>query len=271
MTYTNPLSAAPALPAQPTSLRRRECDVEIIIPSFNEERRLPTTLRAVLEVLAAVPTLRSRVVIVDNGSVDRTAEIADRLAASSETDVVVIGCSVGGKGAAVARGVATSSARFVGFTDADLSVPAQSILDAIAMLMDGDDVVIGSRRCVGATYEVNQPRFRRMGSWAFHAAISQLVPGISDSQCGFKFFSGPAAAAIFSELHTTGFAFDVELLMRALRLGYAVRELPVAWSDGADSTLRVGAHGLDIARSIARLHRLNASRTWTALAPASGQ
>lgn len=237
-------------------LPRTPCDLEIIVPAFNEEHRLPATLGAVLQEVRRIEGWDARVVVVDNGSSDRTCDVVDEFGSAYGAGVTVVGCSEGGKGAAVRRGVLASRARFVGFLDADLAVPAAVVHEVVALLQTGVDVVIGSRRCAGATYEVRQPPVRRMSSWAFRRAIRGLIPGIADTQCGFKFFSAPVAGRIFSDLSTAGFTFDVELLARAHALGYSIVELPVAWSDGAASTLRPAQHGGQILRELVQLRRL---------------
>jgi dolichyl-phosphate beta-glucosyltransferase len=246
----------------PSALLREPCDLEVVIPAYNEEGRLPATLTEIVRELSALTGVDSRIVIVDNGSSDRTAEVVDRVVRTlglGGPDIVVIGCSTPGKGAAVRRGMTSSQARIVGFVDADLSVPAHVLGDALRRMHEGNDVVIASRRCQGASYEVLQPRFRRLGGWAFRTAIGSLMPGVADSQCGFKFFSLAAAHAVFDDMDVTGFAFDVEVLMRASRLGFAIAEMPVAWSDDSASTLNLVSHAPGIARDIARLHRLDAA------------
>jgi len=240
---------------QPLVLRP-PCDLELVVPALNEEHRLPATLIAMLTELDRLDGISSRIVVVDNGSSDRTAETVDALRAIYGDDrLTLIGCSIGGKGAAVRRGVLTSQARSIGFVDADLATPAHVIHDVVALLATGHDVVIASRRCAGATYSVHQPPVRRVGSWAFRRAIRGLVPDVSDTQCGFKFFSARAASNLFSELATAGFSFDVELLVRAHALGYVIREVPIAWSDAASSSLNPVNHGGQILRELIRLRR----------------
>ncbi|MBE7187644.1 glycosyltransferase [Jatrophihabitans endophyticus] len=244
----------------PAALMRTTVDVEVVIPSYNEEGRLPATLAAITAELAALD-LTTRVVVVDNASSDRTAEIVDRYSDTTADgpEVVVIGCATRGKGAAVRRGMLTSTARVVGFVDADLSVPATALPMAIASVLSGDDVVIASRRAPGASYAVKQPRFRRIGSWGFRSAIASLVPGVTDSQCGFKFFSLAAARDVFNDMDVVGFAFDVEMLMRARRSDYTTVELPVSWTDDTASTLGLASHAPEIARDILRLHRIDSA------------
>lgn len=235
--------------------RRAECDLEIVVPAYNEEKRLPATLASLLPQIARLEDVHARVVVVDNGSCDRTSDIVDRI---DSPLISVIGCSIPGKGAAVRRGILTSRARHVGFLDADSSVRAEVLHEAYELLEDGCDIVIASRRCPGALYKVKQSPVRRMGSWAFRRAVHSLVPGVADTQCGFKFFSNAAAARIFPQLSTAGFSFDVELLARAHACGYTIEELPVDWSDDVASSLKPVQHGGQILREVIQLRRLGA-------------
>ena len=242
--------------------RRSAVDLEIIVPAFNEERRLGRTLTAIRAHLAADSRLTARIVIVDNGSADRTAELVDRLdlaarGTRSETvHVVVIGCSRGGKGAAIRRGMLSSSARWIGFCDADLATPATDISRAVAALQEGFDVVIGSRRCEGAAYTHPRTRLRRVGGFAFRLSTRRLAGPVQDTQCGFKFFRGSAARALFAGTISAGFSFDVELIARARLLRLACAELPVRWTDQPGSSLSPWRDGRRIAAELTSLRRL---------------
>jgi glycosyltransferase involved in cell wall biosynthesis len=236
-------------------LRRPEVDLEVIIPAFNEERRLPTTISDTVAHLATRPW-SSAVVVVDNNSVDRTAEIIERFQASS-VKAHAIGCSEHGKGAAVRRGILTSAARFIGFIDADNATPIATLDEAMTLLWEGYAAVIASRRAHGARYEVEQSIVRRGGAWVYRKLAYLTLPGISDTQCGFKFFDGPLVREIAGSCRINGFAFDVEMLAHIVRTGHAFAELPVAWSDVPGSTFSVRRDGL---RSMADLFRLTLSR-----------
>ncbi|MBZ6476270.1 glycosyltransferase, partial [Streptomyces griseocarneus] len=152
----------PRTAAPPTA---SACDLELVIPAYNEEQRLAPTVLALADHLRGKP-LTASLRVVDNGSSDRTAECVDRLAASG-IPVTVTGCSRRGKGAAVSRGMVTTRARWVGFCDADLATPAAAVDDALTLLRDGWQVVIGSRRCAGARMPVRQPALRRLGGVGF--------------------------------------------------------------------------------------------------------
>lgn len=224
---------------------RWTADLDVVVPVWNEEARLGPTLAALLAQVAELP-LSVVVTVVDNGSVDRTAEVVDAAASTAPRNAALrlIGCSRQGKGAAVRRGLLASTARWRGFCDADLSTPPSLIVPVVEQLRHGAPVVIGSRRAPGASYVVAQPLVRRLGSLAFRAFTSPLTGGVADSQCGFKFFSAEAVEAIFPRVTGTGFAFDVEVLAIATRLGFPVRELPVQWTDdAAGSSFSLWTHG----------------------------
>jgi dolichyl-phosphate beta-glucosyltransferase len=216
-------------------------DLDLVIPALNEEARIGVTIAALSEHLATRPW-RSRILVVDNGSVDGTAEMVDGYA--GDIPVEVIGCKVRGKGAAVRVGVSHSTARWVGYCDADLSTSPRAVDAGIEMLRRGYQVVVGSRRCEGGGYIVPQSLARRIGSQAFHLVAGRLVPGISDTQCGFKLFAGEAARRLFTLSVVSGFAFDVEILALGRQEGMAMIEIPVEWSDRRGSTFRPTSDGL---------------------------
>lgn len=224
--------------------RRAPCDLEVVVPAFNEELRIGATLDALLTYLSGQP-LTSSVVVVDNGSVDRTAEVVDRVAAAAglKVPVTLIGCSARGKGAAVRRGVLTSPARWVGFCDADLATPVATLDRVIPLLRGGSPVVIGSRRCQGASFVSSQPPLRRAGGWTFRRLTRHLTDGLSDTQCGFKFFSAEAARMLFASSRVDGFAFDLELMATARAQGLSVVEVPVSWTAASGSTFRAFSDG----------------------------
>ncbi|MET9415369.1 glycosyltransferase [Streptomyces klenkii] len=233
--------------------RTTPCDLELVIPAYNEERRLAPTVLALAEHLSGLP-LTTALRVIDNGSSDRTAECVDRLAASG-VPISVTGCSRRGKGAAVARGMVASRARWVGFCDADLATPAAAIDDALRLLGDGWEVVIGSRRCAGARIPVRQPPLRRLGGAGFRLLTRKLSGPVKDTQCGFKFFETRAAHRLFADITTTGFTFDLEVIARARAHGLSLTEFPVVWSDQQGSSFRPFADGRRVVGELWRLHR----------------
>jgi dolichyl-phosphate beta-glucosyltransferase len=224
-------------PPEPQALALRSpVDLEVVIPAYNESARLPTTLRRSVEFLAEQPW-RTRLVVVDNGSVDETAAVARAaVRPSGSVTVSVIGCSRAGKGAAVYRGLTTSTSPIVGFFDADLATPVETLTETVAALHAGAAAVIASRHVPGARFVSPQPLGRRLGGAAFRALTRPLVPGVHDTQCGFKFFQRNAVQAAMARCRMTGFAFDVELLAQIQRDGGSIVELPVSWTDRTGST-----------------------------------
>ena len=244
---TFPAPPTPTVPIGIWSARHRElkssgCVLDLVIPALNEEHRIGPTLDTICGT-AAARQWSLRVIVVDNGCVDATLD-AVASARSHDIPIEVIGCKTRGKGAAVRAGVEHAVAPYVGYCDADLSTPPDVIGTAADLLALGWDVVVGSRRCVGASYEVTQPPLRRIGGVVFRSLARRILPTISDTQCGFKVFRTPVAKRVFALSFVDGFAFDVEVLARAVNLGYSVTELPVSWSDRSGSTLRPRADGL---------------------------
>ena len=228
----------------------------MIVPAFNEEKRLAPCLSALREQLVKVEGVAASIRVIDNGSTDRTAEVVDKVNRTSwAVPVYLNGCAMQGKGSAVARGMVTSKADWVGFCDADLATPASTINDAVAYLRDGWDVVIGSRLVEGARRVRRQSALRRVEGLGFRLLTGDLVRDVRDTQCGFKFFQGEAARRLFSKASLTGFAFDIEILALAADLGMSIKEIPVVWTDGAGSTLRPLHDAPDIIRELSLLRR----------------
>lgn len=233
-------------------------DLDVVIPAYNESTRLPETLRETVRFLADMPW-RSRVIVVDNGSVDGTAAAAAAAALEAGPNagrvrVDVIGCSRPGKGAAVRRGILAGRSPLVGFFDADLATPLETLPAAMAALRGGATAVIASRHIAGATFVHSQPLGRRVGGHVFRTLSGALVRGVADTQCGFKFFDRGAVTAALVRTRTTGFAFDVELLHRIQRDGGEVVELPVAWTDRAGSTFHPVRDGIASYKAVLALH-----------------
>jgi dolichyl-phosphate beta-glucosyltransferase len=211
-------------------------DLSVVVPCYNEEARLPQSLAA------ARPFLEARgasfeLILVDDGSSDRTAA-AIRHAEREHPDVrPVLLLPNRGKGRALAEGVKVSRGDLVLLGDADFSTPIDELAKLEEAIAEGADIAIGSRAAPGAR-EVDQPFHRRAMGKAFNRIVQLLLlPGIWDTQCGFKLFRGEVARELFSELQTDRFAFDVEILHRARKAGYQIREVPVRWINSGASTV----------------------------------
>jgi dolichyl-phosphate beta-glucosyltransferase len=234
----------------PAAVLRAPCYLEIVIPARDEARRLPHTLMHTIQYLGVQP-YSSSIVVIDNGSVDQTSDLVARTS-SDRVPVRLAGCAQPGKGAAVRRGFLTPCARFVGYMDADLATPIET-LDIVVPLLEEFKVVVGSRRVSGAAFARRQPVYRSASSLAFRMLAQRVLPGFADTQCGFKFFPGDVARAAARQLRIDGFAFDVELLRVIMDMGVPIKEIPVVWSDKEGSTLRSLRDGARAAADVLRL------------------
>ncbi len=223
---------APASPASATSA----VVLSIIIPAYNEERRLPATLDEIAHWLASWKET-AEVIVVENGSTDRTAEVVQAYQ-QEHAFVRLIGGLPAGKGGAVRKGMlaARGIRRFL--CDADLSMPIRDLDKFLSPEMAPVDVAVGSREAPGAR-RVGEPRRRHLMGRVFNAIVRWIaLPGIEDTQCGFKLFGARAAQDLFRRARLTGWGFDVEVLYIARRRGYQIREVPIEWHYNADSRVK---------------------------------
>ena len=216
----------------------------VVIPTYNEERRLPPTLEEITRYLGTLP-YRTEIIVADDGSQDRTAQLAEEWsarvnAADQPIAMRVLRNAHRGKGYQVRSGVLDARARYVLFTDADLATPIEEWEKLHAYLQAGDQVVIGSREGLGAQ-RIGEPWYRHLMGRVFNTVVRGVaLGGIQDTQCGFKAFEHAAAQRIFGGLRLYGAdarevrgpavtAFDVEVLFLARKWGYRIREVPVTW------------------------------------------
>ncbi len=216
--------------------------LEIIVPARNEAARLPAGLALLCDKAATLPP-GVEILVVDNASTDGTAEIVRQWPAGP-VPVRLVSCSERGKGAAVRAGLRATSARLVGFCDADMATDLSAIDVALGLLESGAAMVIGSRSHRESVVEARHSLIRRSGAFLFRAMARVVVPGVRDSQCGFKFFDGAVARAAAQRMTATGFAFDIELIALCRRCGAEPIEIPVNWRDMPGSTFSVGRHSL---------------------------
>ena len=207
----------------------------VVVPAFNEARRLPQTL-ARLSGYLRDRVRNAEVLVVDDGSTDDTVATA----ASLGDAVTVVRQSHAGKGAAVRRGVLAAGRDWILVMDADMAIPIEEI-ERLADAADDAPIVIGSKRLGNA--DLRYPLLRRIGSRLGQLWIQLLVVrGFRDTQCGFKLFRRDAAQQLFAVQRLDGFGFDFEVLYLARRYGIAVRELPVSCHHVAGGTVRIRAY-----------------------------
>ncbi|MBV9850188.1 MAG: glycosyltransferase family 2 protein [Armatimonadetes bacterium] len=247
--------------------------VSIIIPAYNEESRLPTTLVCTAEYFAGRGEAFD-LVVVDDGSRDATAQVVADFA-RTHPQVPVQCLSYGGnrgKGYAVRYGVLRARGDLRLFCDADLATPPEEYEVVLAAMRDlNADIGIGSRPLRESHLLVHQPWYREMLGRGFNKIVQMLaVPGINDTQCGFKIFTASAAQEVFSRCRVDGFAFDAEALYVARKLGYAIAEVPIRWSHKAGSKVDMMRDGLKMLRELAAIRHLH-RRLKTIAAPAPAE
>ena len=227
-------------------------DLSVVIPAYNEEGRLPETLRRLQPYLAR----RGRpfeLILVDDGSADGTLQIM-REESKRHPYVRVVAAPHRGKGRALANGVVASSGRLVLISDADLSTPIAELPKLEAALADGADVAIASRAKHGARIEISQPPHRVLMGKVFNLIVQALLlPGIWDTQCGFKLFKGDLGRELFGQLKTDGFGYDVEVLYRARRSRHPIAEVPVRWQHSAPTRVAAFRSSFDMLKDVIRI------------------
>ena len=231
--------------------------LSIIIPAHNEEIRLPRTLRQVFAFLEK-QSYSAEVIIVENGSSDRTLELAHEFA-SHQPNLIVIHEEQAGKGNAVRRGVLEAHGEYRFICDADLSMPIDELEKFLPPVLNDFDIAIASREAPGAV-RYNEPSYRHWGGRAINLVIRLLIlPGLNDTQCGFKCFRAEAAEKIFRQQTLGGWSFDIEILYLARQKHMSIKEIPVQWYFDADSKVSAVRDALRMIGDIFRIH-INALR-----------
>jgi dolichyl-phosphate beta-glucosyltransferase len=212
--------------------------LSIVIPAYNEETRIGATVSRMLSYFDT-QGFRYEILVVDDGSADRTREVVAATAAEHENVRILSYEDNRGKGHAVRYGMMQARGDYVLFSDADLATPIEEIEPLFAALREGFDITIGSRDMPGSKLVRRQSLIREMGGKLFNRCVQMLaVPGIRDTQCGFKLFTRAAARNVFRHCQIDNFSFDVEVLYLGRQLGYAIREVPVRWQHMEGSKVR---------------------------------
>lgn len=232
--------------------------LSIVVPAYNEARRLPPTLEKMAEFFRDFGRSYEVLVIVER-SADGTLEIAARFAAQQAHFQAVDNGVQRGKGFAVRAGVLRARGEFVFYMDADLSVPLAAVPEFLARFESEPrvDVLLGNRQHAMSRITLRQSWLRRTMGQTFNRILKAGgLASLHDTQCGFKAFRRDAAREIFSRQTLDGFAFDVEVLLLAERLGYEIADLPVEWINSPESKVRILHDSFAMFRDTVRIRRL---------------
>lgn len=205
--------------------------LSVVVPAYNEEERLSRTLPRLFSYYQE-QGYPFEVIVVSDGSTDRTAAVVEDFAREHVGVRLVEYSPNAGKGQAVRVGMLQAAGDLILFCDADMATPQEETAKLFAAIDAGADVAIGSRPLLASSLEVHQPFYREFLGRASNKFIQLLaIRGIQDTQCGFKMFTSGAARAVFRRCKLNGFSFDFEALMVARDLGYRIEEVPIRWAD----------------------------------------
>ena len=227
--------------------------LSIIIPAYNEEKRLPGTLTQVYGFLQQ-QSYPSEIIVVENGSADRTAEVAEDFAQSCP-QCQVIHLAARGKGLAVREGMLNAQGQYRFMCDADLSMPIEEVNRFLPPKLTNFEVAIGSREAPGAV-RYNEPGYRHWGGRGTNLLIRLFaLRGLHDTQCGFKMFRAEVAEDLFRYQTITNWSFDIELLYIARLRGYRILEIPIPWYFNSETKLNPFQDAIKMAMDIFTIRR----------------
>jgi dolichyl-phosphate beta-glucosyltransferase len=229
-----------------------ETSVSIVVPAFNEAGRIAESVRKIDAFIRQSPVPLD-LIIVDDGSTDKTAEVVSGLNARNLR--LIRNNENHGKGYTVRQGVLAATGKYVLFTDADLSAPIEELNKLLDIaIREGADIVIGSRAVDRRYIEIHQSRLREVGGIVFNLMVRVLLGlRLHDTQCGFKLFHRERSRNVFAKLTTFGFGFDPELLFLAERQGLKIREAPVRWSHAEGSKVKFLRDGVRMFFDLVRI------------------
>lgn len=225
----------------------------MIIPAHNEEDRLPASLEQIFAFLNT-QAYSSEVLVIENGSVDRTLEVAQSFSRRFPS-LKVLQNEQRGKGLAIRTGMLAARGEYRFMCDADLSMPFEQVSRFLPPALTNFDIAIGSREAPGAV-RYHEPPYRHWGGRGINLIIRLLaLPGLHDTQCGFKCFRVHAAEDLFAVQTLPGWSFDIEILYIARRRGYRLVEIPIHWYYSPQSKLSIWSDAIQMIRDIFTIRR----------------
>lgn len=234
-------------------------DISLILPAYNESKTIVNTVREAHAYFRS-RSLTSQIIVSADGN-DGTREKSRELASEIPGILVLGSPQRAGKGRGIRLGVEQATGSIIGFADADNKVPIDEFDKFLPLLRSTADFVIGTRARGKATIEKPQPLYRQLGGRAFYFVMQSLIglPGVADTQCGFKFFRHHLAKAVFAMQQIDGYMYDVEIIALALRMGAKMEQIPIRWRDDADSRLELVSGNIKNMQDIFRIRRRLAS------------
>jgi len=237
--------------------------LSIVIPAYEEETKISEDVKVAADFLVH-HSLNGEIIVADDGSGDDTSGAAKRAIANCPAGVagqVLANRKHLGKGHAVSKGIKASAGDYVLFVDSGNCIPYSFALDAVKLLKDDScDIVHASRKLSESNILRYPPLIRRGLSWLFHVVSKAFmgIPGrFTDSQCGFKMYKGDIARQLYRQCQTDGFMFDIEVMLRALKQGYRIKEIPVDWTCDRDSRLLKTRSFWEIFGELVRIRKMS--------------
>lgn len=228
-----------------------KCLLSLIIPAYNEEKRILPTLKEIYAYLAG-RDYTFEIIVVDDGSTDKTVQIVkDFIKNVNPSDGKLINILLNGenkgKGYTVKNGMLSANGEYIFFTDADLSTPIEELERCLPYLQGNYDIVIGSRSLADSDIIIHQPWYREKMGKIFNFMVNMiLIKGIIDTQCGFKGFKRKAVETIFNRCAIEGFSFDVETLYLARKFNFTIKEIPIKWRNSTLSKVSPVRHSVQM-------------------------
>jgi len=230
-------------------------DISLILPAYNEAKTIANTIREAHGYFKS-RGLTSQIIVSADG-IDGTREQSRKLAAEIPGIIVIGSEQRSGKGRGIRLGVEKAAGAIIGFADADNKVPIEEFDRFLPLLRANADFVIGVRSRTNGMIEKKQPFYRQLGGRGFYYAVQSIVglPGVTDTQCGFKFFRHDLAKAVFSLQKIDGYMYDAEIIAIALRMRAVLEQVPIRWRDDADSRLELIAGNIQNLKDLFRIRR----------------